>query len=977
MICVAFRLQWPRALARSLPTVERLSTFKLLIGGGPSADSATFVQRYDYRICRTARAYNIPAEGGRKNGEVRLAIQCEVWIPECAHKVREQQKKWEELKLQQQKKQEELEASARAAISELQNMVSTAEASAEGAHYTAAPFAGDHEMEVLEVLKLCKKVERTGKSAMAACQACVDTLGSKKASIEEAENIRVETSAAISALQPRIQAATRLVTDALNRAKENRDRIAKRIATAKRTEKKTALFSKYDQSTVPGSLRKRTMPPQRLPRGILPDGIDVPEGTDIMQFCRDLAESGAEFAEQFDRSHPKFHNGNPTAVPLGGARIPDSLAASMAQAESKNWRDMPDAPLSLEDDYGPEHKMLMDAHKTLNECKKAIAVVNKPVEVAMRLRCQYRDAEGDDKVAYESRLKGAENDRDGALDAATVTILGMSSDVISDRCRQCVEDVVAKGKFEFVDKETYGEYIQVLKRANQEIFMDQKRLLQRIKDVKKAFKEQSNARAEIQEEPGNAQDADGRWNRAEISAYAKGEFNFDLPAENLDRIMRQICGQSEEGLAIESMQLVKVAVGIAREEEKSKAKRELRLERERKEREEREQKEAEIRARHAAHSSACQALMAELQELEPTIASAESMSEAMVEEANAGKIREAQEAKQRLQVIETAVQATHSAIAAVQVKAQELSTKVSEDAEMVEHMAPELAALAAKTESQDLALRKALASAGQARQLALHRAFALYEGLRMEVAAKLRVCIETQGGKPDDLYDAVKSAGGGAVTKSAIKAYLEANQSVLEEAHLETMFPTPSEPKGQKEAEGGQEESQQPEISKEDFMHVIRIFYKVVKEIVLSDNLLIEQSEQLRRMDVGEVMEVFQGPMLDPSVGVYRIHGKALRDGITGWVTVAGNQGITFLMPGGNLFKVIRPSRFTDFPEDLEGEHGVRQLMEGEILEVLAWQRVKEGTPAAVTRLKAKLQGANATGWVSMSDSGIPNLEVL
>ena len=33
------------------------------------------------------------------------------------------------------------------------------------------------------------------------------------------------------------------------------------------------------------------------------------------------------------------------------------------------------------------------------------------------------------------------------------------------------------------------------------------------------------------------------------------------------------------------------------------------------------------------------------------------------------------------------------------------------------------------------------------------------------------------------------------------------------------------------------------------------------------------------------------GPMLDPSVGVYRIHGKALRDGITGWVTVAGNQG--------------------------------------------------------------------------------------
>ena len=69
-----------------------------------------------------------------------------------------------------------------------------------------------------------------------------------------------------------ISKATRLVTDALNKAKENRDRIAaapareslrrarrpagwfraqaKRIATAKRTEKKTALFSKYDQANM-------------------------------------------------------------------------------------------------------------------------------------------------------------------------------------------------------------------------------------------------------------------------------------------------------------------------------------------------------------------------------------------------------------------------------------------------------------------------------------------------------------------------------------------------------------------------------------------------------------------------------------------------------------------------------------------------------------------------------------------------------
>jgi len=239
------------------------------------------------------------------------------------------------------------------------------------------------------------------------------------------------------------------------------------------------------------------MPPQRLPKGILPDGIQPPPGTDIMQFCRDLAESGADFAEQFDRSNPNFHNGNPTAVPLGGARVPESLAASMGktpeEVQAAGYKALFEEPtLSLEDDYGPEYKKWMEAHRTLNDCKKAIAVVNKPVEVAMKLRVQYKEAEGEDKSAYLSRLKGAENDRDGALSSATETILGMSSEVISDRCRSCVKDVVQKGQFQFIDKEGYGEYIQVLKRANQEIFMDQKRILQKIKDIKKASKEQNN-----------------------------------------------------------------------------------------------------------------------------------------------------------------------------------------------------------------------------------------------------------------------------------------------------------------------------------------------------------------------------------------------------------------------------------------------------------------------------------------------------
>lgn len=203
-----------------------------------------------------------------------------------------------------------------------------------------------------------------------------------------------------------------------------------------------------------------------------------------MQFCRDLAESGADFAEQFDRSSGTFHNGVTTPVPMGGARVPDSMGGEVAA----DWRSLPEAPMAIEEDFGPDYHAAMAAHKQLGDCKKAISVLNKPVEMVMRLRLQYKGCEGEDKTAFESRLKGAENTRDGALSAATEAIISMSDSDISERTRSCVQDVVERGKFHFEDKETFGEYMQVLQRCNQAIFADQKKLLQRIKDIKKAVK---------------------------------------------------------------------------------------------------------------------------------------------------------------------------------------------------------------------------------------------------------------------------------------------------------------------------------------------------------------------------------------------------------------------------------------------------------------------------------------------------------
>jgi len=151
-------------------------------------------------------------------------------------------------------------------------------------------------------------------------------------------------------------------------------------------------------------------------------------------------------------------------------------------------------------------------------------------------------------------------------------------------------------------------------------------------------------------------------------------------------------------------------------------------------------------------------------------------------------------------------------------------------------------------------------------------------------------------------------------------------------------------------------------VTREDFKRIIRMYYKVTRHCVLSDNLQIEQSSQIRRMDVGEVIEVHRGPTLDVSVNVYRVFCKCIRDGINGWATIAGNTGVTFLMPGGRIFTVKIPVALTSELKDVEGEKLVRELAEGEVLEVLEWARTSRSA-LGVTRIRARAQLDNSVGW--------------
>jgi len=331
--------------------------------------------------------------------------------------------------------------------------------------------------------------------------------------------------------------------------------------------------------------------------------------------------------------------------------------------------------------------------------------------------------------------------------------------------------------------------------------------------------------------------------------------------------------------------------------------------------------------------------------------------------------------------IEATQEGVRTKLLPVQDRVAEVGKEITSMPELLEAMRVELSSVRSKADAQNLRLNKILTGLSCLHSSACQQEFQANESKRMELAAKLRICIEAKGGKAEDLFKTIAGEDSDEMTKEEIWAFLEEHKCDIQREKLDALFPDmPAQQKDNEHEDkaktsNSKKKSSAPIITKEQFTRVMRIFYKVVKEIVLSNSLLIDQSSQLRRMDVGEVMEVLQGPMLDPSVGVYRINGKALKDAASGWVTVAGNQGITFLLPGGNVFKVVAPTVLAEDSKDTEGKVVVHQLKVGQILEVLEWTRTSRSA-LGVTRIKGKVQGHGAVGWATvMGSNGTKYLE--
>eukprot|EP00747_Dinoflagellata_sp_TGD_P197386 gnl/TRDRNA2_/TRDRNA2_68650_c0_seq1.p1 gnl/TRDRNA2_/TRDRNA2_68650_c0~~gnl/TRDRNA2_/TRDRNA2_68650_c0_seq1.p1 ORF type:complete len:794 (+),score=281.52 gnl/TRDRNA2_/TRDRNA2_68650_c0_seq1:149-2383(+) len=152
-------------------------------------------------------------------------------------------------------------------------------------------------------------------------------------------------------------------------------------------------------------------------------------------------------------------------------------------------------------------------------------------------------------------------------------------------------------------------------------------------------------------------------------------------------------------------------------------------------------------------------------------------------------------------------------------------------------------------------------------------------------------------------------------------------------------------------------------IDKEKFLELIKLYYKCVKATPMMEEMSIK-SKTVKRLEVGEVLECIEGPVKDEAVGVHRVKVKALADGTSGWVTIAGNQGTAFLEPGGNTFKCVKETVITD-GLSVQDSKTLRRVTKGEIFEILEFHT--KDPSVGVMRVKAKAESDGVEGWITVA----------
>lgn len=426
-------------------------------------------------------------------------------------------------------------------------------------------------------------------------------------------------------------------------------------------------------------------------------------------------------------------------------------------------------------------------------------------------------------------------------------------------------------------------------------------------------------------------DKDGKLSRKEVESYCKAVTDFQLAKDVLDTIMEAL-----EPITAEKLRPLHRKVWIAKSEDLA-----------RKQRAEEEARRKVLEDQRAAVQSILDEAASLQTAADLSATEAEQKARPLISRDTALSAEEIQEAASEAEKLLQKAEAELSEVTAKLSKATEdcdakedLKGFEHEDKSRIEHLGD-------RTRGR---LNKVTAAIKLAREKALRKAFAETDKKRAECVTAIRQKMTDESKSGEQCFEAINE--GNALTKEQFATFLKSLSSLeLQEGDVDKLF--------------GSIAGDEGSIIKERFMEMVRMFYKCVKATVMSEEKSIK-SKTVRRLELGEVLEVLEPATTEEASGVQRVRCQAVQDEATGWVTLAGNQGTAFLEPGGNFYSCVKETLLTDGLSVQESKT-IRRITKGEVLEVLEFP--KKDASADVQRIKGKAKSDGIVGWITVSSN--------
>eukprot|EP00929_Paragymnodinium_shiwhaense_P102003 TRINITY_DN651_c0_g1_i1.p1 TRINITY_DN651_c0_g1~~TRINITY_DN651_c0_g1_i1.p1 ORF type:complete len:907 (-),score=340.16 TRINITY_DN651_c0_g1_i1:154-2874(-) len=449
-------------------------------------------------------------------------------------------------------------------------------------------------------------------------------------------------------------------------------------------------------------------------------------------------------------------------------------------------------------------------------------------------------------------------------------------------------------------------------------------------------------------------DMDGMLNGKEIQAYAKGEYGLAVTQESMDLIFSAIVGAAK-GVSLEKFHTLKVMVGIAREAVKDKERRAIR--------EKREQELAVEKAKFQEEFDAAQKLAAEAD-----AATEKADKEAVPLRGKSFRQMKVLDALELLAKVDEAVKEARAKAAEASKDATTLragsegKTDRLRDFVDLDAQAQRLGGRCKKTSAE---LNKLEEFLKWTRKDAQGKDNAQLEAQRYTAIGAIKKYMHENAVTAEKLFEEFDSDKDGQLSRDDF-LHLLAKPAELEQVEAKKTLLT-TESTVERLLAYLNQEGDGDKMSKDLFVQLTRRIMRVVKEVAITDDFGIKESNTIRRLEMNEDLLVLEGPKKEEATDVLRVRITALKDNKEGWVTIEGNKGTPFLQDGGGVYKVVKETILTpDFTlGDAASDALTHKLKPGDRVEVRVFPKLEE--VSGLTRMRCRVKAAGGPpGWATV-----------